>query len=163
MARKQWSSSCTHSSAAATDGPLNKKLYATFAGRKAAALWAHDEATKRGFDPETSKTVQIVVDGASGLRHQLGALFPKAILTVDVCHVVERLWSLGRHFHPEGSEALRAWVEELKTLLYAGRAKELVERLGKLLRETPQHGPGTKGRRTALVMGSVRTAVIDRR
>jgi len=131
-------------------GPLNKKLYATFAGRKAAALWARAEATKRGFGPKTSKTVQVVVDGAKGLKHQLAPLFPKAIFTVDVCHVVERLWALGHHFHPEGSEALTAWVEELKTLVYAGRAKELVDRLEKMKRETSHHGPGTKGRRKAL-------------
>ena len=131
-------------------GPINKKLYATFAGRKAAALWARAEATKRGFGPDTTKTVQIVVDGAGGLRSYLQPLFPKAIFTLDVCHVVERLWKLGHHFHAEGSEELKAWVEELKTLVYAGQAKELVERLEKKLRETPKHGPGTKDRRQAL-------------
>jgi hypothetical protein len=131
-------------------GPLNKKLYATFAGRKAAALWARAEATKRGFGPDTTKTVQIVVDGAGGLRSYLEPLFPKAIFTLDVCHVVERLWALGRHYHAEGSAELKAWVEELKVLVYAGQAKELIERLEQLLRQTPQHGPGTKGRRAAL-------------
>lgn len=131
-------------------GHINKKLYATFAGRKAAALWARAEATKRGFGPDTTKTVQIVLDGAKGLKHQLEPLFPKAIFTLDVCHVVEKLWALGHRFHAEGSEKLNAWVEDLKTLVYTGQAKELVERLEKLLRETPKNGPGTKGRRTAL-------------
>lgn len=131
-------------------GPINKKLYATFAGRKAAALWARAEATKRGFGPKTRKTVQIVVDGAGGLKHNLEPLFPQAIFTIDVCHVVERLWALGHHFHAEGSEELKAWVEDLKTLVYEGRAKKLVERLEMLLRGTPAHGPGTKARRTAL-------------
>lgn len=131
-------------------GPINKKLYATFAGRKAAALWARAEATKRGFGPDTTQTVQIVVDGAKGLKHQLQPLFPKAIYTLDVCHVVEKLWALGHRFHKEGSAELKAWVEDLKTLVYAGQAQELIERLEKLLRETPKNGPGTKGRRTAL-------------
>jgi hypothetical protein len=131
-------------------GPINKKLYATFAGRKAAALWARAEATKRGFGPDTTRTVQIVLDGAKGLKHPLEPLFPKAIFTLDVCHVVEKLWALGHHFHAEGSEELKAWVEDLKTLVYAGQAKELVERLEKLLRDVPQNGPGTKGRRKAL-------------
>jgi hypothetical protein len=131
-------------------GPINKKLYATFAGRMAAALWARAEATKRGFGPDTTKTVQIVLDGAKGLKHQLEPLFPKAIFTLDVCHVVEKLWALGHRFHAEGSDELMAWVEELKTLVYAGQAQALVERLEKWLRETPKNGPGTKGRRTAL-------------
>ena len=33
-----------------------------------------------------------------------------------MCHVVEKLWALGHHFHKEGSEELKAWVEELKAL-----------------------------------------------
>jgi hypothetical protein len=131
-------------------GPLNKKLYATFAGRKPAAQWARAEATKRGFGPHTTKTVQIVVDGANGLRDNLEPLFPSAIFTLDVCHVVEKLWTLGRHFHTEGSDALRTWVEELKDLVYAGQAEELVERLYRLWRQVPRHGPGTKARREAL-------------
>jgi hypothetical protein len=131
-------------------GPINKKLYATFAGRKAAALWARAEATKRGFGPKTTKTVQIVLDGANGLKHQLEPLFPKAIFTLDVCHVVEKLWALGLHFHAEGSGELKAWVEDLKTLVYAGQAQELVACLEQLLRAVPKNGPGTKGRRQAL-------------
>ena len=100
-------------------GPINKKLYATFAGRKAAALWARAEATKRGFGPDTTKTVQIVLDGAKGLKHQLEPLFPNAIFTLDVCHVVEKLWALGHHFHAEGSEELKQgqralWVKAAK-------------------------------------------------
>jgi hypothetical protein len=131
-------------------GPINKKLYGTFAGRKAAAWWARAEATKRGFGPDATPTVQIVLDGAKGLQHNLQPLFPKAIFTLDVCHVVEKLWALGRHYHGEGGQALKAWVAELKTLVYAGRAKTLVHRLKKLLCQAPLHGPGTKSRRKAL-------------
>jgi Uncharacterised protein family (UPF0236) len=131
-------------------GPLNKKLYATFAGRKAAALWARAEATKRGFGSDTTKTVQIVMDGAKSLKHNLKPLFPKAIFTLDVCHVVEKLWTLGRHYHKEGSVALAAWVEELKELVYGGKIKTLLRRLRFLRSQVPLRGPGTKGRRSAL-------------
>jgi hypothetical protein len=131
-------------------GPVNKKVWASFAGRKAAALWARAEATRRGFGPGTAKVVQLVMDGAKGLRHNLEPLFPGAVLTLDACHVVEKLWALGRHFHKEGSAALAAWVEELKALLYGGRASELVERLRGYHEQVPSHGPGTKGRRRGL-------------
>ena len=94
-------------------GPCNKKVWASFAGRQAAALWARAEATKRGFGPDTTKTVQIVVDGAKGLKHKLKPLFPKAIFTLDVQHVVEKLWALGHHFHKEGSAELKEWVDRL--------------------------------------------------
>jgi hypothetical protein len=131
-------------------GPVHKKVWASFAGRKAAALWARAEATKRGFGPDTTKVVQLVMDGAKGLRHNLVPLFPGAIVTLDVCHVVEKLWALGHRFHPEGSAALAAWVEDLKALLYGGEAAALVERLRGYLWQVPAHGPGTKGRRQAL-------------
>jgi len=131
-------------------GPINKKLYATFAGRKAAALWARAEATRRGFGPDTTKTVQIVLDGAKGLKHKLEPLFPKAIFTLDVHHVVEKLWALGRHYHNEGSEALQEWVEKFKVLVYGGKVKTLLKRLQELLQREPKNGPGTKGRRQTL-------------
>src|ERR1700724_1204697 len=98
-------------------GPITKKRGASFAGRKAAALWARAEATKRGFGPDTTKTVQLVMDGAKGLRQNLVPLFPGAIVTLDVCHVVEKLWALGHRFHKEGSAELTAWGEERKALL----------------------------------------------
>ena len=131
-------------------GPINKKVWASFAGRKAAAWWARVEATKRGFGPGTTQTVQLVMDGAKGLRQNLVPLFPGAIVTLDVCHVVEKLWALGHRFHKEGSAALTAWVEDLKALLYGGRAAALVERLRGYQRHQPAHGPGTKGRRQGL-------------
>jgi hypothetical protein len=131
-------------------GPRNKKLYATFAGRRAAAAWARAEATKRGFGPDTTKTVQVLLDGATSLKKAMKREFPKAIFTLDVWHVVEKLWAVGRHYHKEGSDELAAWVEELKTLLYDGKAKALVRRLRKLLQEVPLNGPGTKSRRKTL-------------
>jgi hypothetical protein len=131
-------------------GPINKKVWGSFTGRKAAASWARAEASKRGFGPDTTKTVQLVMDGAKGLRQNLEPLFPGAIVTLDVCHVVEKLWALGHRFHKEGSAELTAWVEELKALLYRGQAAELVERLRGYQRQVPTHGPGTKGRRQGL-------------
>jgi len=131
-------------------GPINKKLYATFAGRKAAAAWARAEATKRGFGPDTTRTVQIVLDGAKSLKSAMRREFPKAIFTLDVFHVVERLWAVGRLYHKEGSDELRKWVEELKAMLYGGKTKALVGRLQKLLDEVPPTGPGTKDRRKKL-------------
>jgi hypothetical protein len=131
-------------------GPLNKKVWATFAGRKAGASWARTQATRRGFGPETTKTVQVLTDGASGLKDNLKKWFPQAIFTLDVCHVVEKLWSLGRHFHKEGSAELQDWVSGWKEMLYGGRAAELVTKLKKMLHQASRQGPGTKARRQAL-------------
>jgi hypothetical protein len=142
-------------------GPRNKKVWASFGARKGAARWARAEATKRGFGPDTTKTVQIVVDGASGLKNNLAEAFPNAILTVDVCHVVEKLWELGHRFHREGSEELKAQVEQWKELVYAGRAAELLVQLRRILDGTPQNGPGTRAKRKGLekVIGYVEPRV----
>ena len=131
-------------------GPVNKKVWGSFAGRKAAARWARAQADKRGFGKDAGKTVQLVMDGAKGLRQNLAPLFPGAIVTLDICHVVEKLWELGHRFHKEGSDELVAWVEELKALLYGGQAAQLVQRLRGYLEQVPSNGPGTKGRREAL-------------
>jgi len=84
------------------------------------------------------------------LKHHFKLLFPKAIYTLDVHHVVERLWALGRHYHKEGTEALENWVTELKRLVYGGKVRTLLKRLKELLHDESKHGPGTKGRRNAL-------------
>jgi hypothetical protein len=52
-----------------------------------------------------------VIDGATGLRQNREPLFPGAVVTLDVCHVVEKLWALGHHFHAEASEEFRTCVE----------------------------------------------------
>ena len=130
--------------------PFNTGVWASFAGRRAAAAWARSEATKRGFGPDTDRVVPSVLDGATGRKQNLEPLFPTAIFTLDVCHVVEKLWALGHHFHPEASAELKARVGQWKELVYGGRASELVDRLRALLTQVPRHGPGTKGRRRAL-------------
>jgi hypothetical protein len=131
-------------------GPINKKVWASYAGRKASALWARAEATRRGFGPDTTQTVQILMDGAKGLRQNFAALFPQAIVTLDVCHVEEKLWDAGHLFHAEGSDELRAWVEPRRELLYRGQVQELVQDLREEKDKIARHGPGTKGRRRKL-------------
>lgn len=89
-------------------------------------------------------------DGALRLHKAFKAQFPKAIFTLDVYHAIEYLWSLGREYYKEGSDELRAFVDALKELLYAGKIQALLKRLRKMLEEVSPNGPGTKGKRTKL-------------
>jgi hypothetical protein len=57
-------------------GPINKKIWGQFGARRDAIAWARDQATRRGFGPDTDKTIQIVIDGERCLRHQLQEQFP---------------------------------------------------------------------------------------
>ena len=131
-------------------GPVNKRVWGSFASRKKMLAWIRAEATRRGFGPKTTRLIQIVVDGDRCFAKRLRKLFRKAILTLDIRHVEERLWTAGRAFHPEGSDALAAWVNELRALLYQRSGKVLVARLRKLRAEIACRGPGTKRKRAAL-------------
>jgi hypothetical protein len=111
---------------------------------KSAIQWARAQATRRGFPPETDKTVQIVIDGEICLEQRLRRLFRTAIVTLDVRHAQEKLWEVGRLFYPEGSAELSRWVEELEELLYKGHVSALLQRLEQELRGVIMRGPGTK-------------------
>ena len=124
-------------------GPINQKVFGSFSSRKKALQWAREQATRRGFGPDTDKEVQLVVDGELCLEQQLRELFPKAVLTLDIRHAQERLWKVGRLLHKEGSEELAAWVEPLSELLYNGEVKALLSRL----EAVEFRGPGSKAKR----------------
>lgn len=131
-------------------GPRNKKVWAMHGPRQRAFEWARAQATRRGFPPDTTKTVQIVVDGEKCLEQRLRKLFPNALFTLDVRHVQERLWKVGRQFHAEGSEELAQWVEPLNTLLLAGKIEDLLARLRELHDAVSRHGPNTKSKRETI-------------
>jgi hypothetical protein len=130
-------------------GPVNKKVWGTFAGRRAAATWARAEATRRGFPPSRNQDVQVLIDGANGLEHNLRPLFSGAIFTLDVRHVEERIWKAGRAFHREGSSALARWVKERQKLLYERKPEVFVAWIaGEQQRLAGQRGG--QGKRQAL-------------
>jgi hypothetical protein len=131
-------------------GPINKRVWGSFASRKDMLAWAREEARRRGFGPKTKGMIQIVVDGEPGLAQRLRRLFPRAILTLDIRHVEEWLWKTGRAFHREGSPELAAWVDDLRSLLYRGSVKALMNRLCQLRQTIACRGPGTKSKRAAL-------------
>ena len=74
-------------------GPINKKIWGQFGCRKDALQWARDQATRRGFGPDTDKRIQIVLDGERCLRKELQVLFPQ------------------RDLHPGRATCARAFVE----------------------------------------------------
>lgn len=131
-------------------GPINKRYYASFAPKRHAFEYARKEATRRGFPPGTNCTVQIVTDGDNDLARYGADLFPDALHTVDVAHVVEKLWDVGSSLHREGSAEHHAWVADQKMKLYAGKARSIVAELDRHLARIPITGPGNKFRRTKL-------------
>ncbi len=89
---------------------------------------ARREASKRGFPPDTKRVVHIVTDGDNDLARHIAEIFPKAIHTIDVMHVIEKLGDAGSSVHREGSRERRAWVEARKRRapFFEGEAARLV-------------------------------------
>jgi hypothetical protein len=131
-------------------GPINRWIYASFAPKEHAFQIARREAAKRGFVPESGRLVQLVTDGDNDLDRYAKRYFPEAIHTIDVMHVIEKLWTAGECLFPEGSRELKRWVERQKKRLYDGAAAQIVAELKRQLERTPRTGPGNKGKRERL-------------
>jgi len=131
-------------------GPINRKVYASFAPKKHALVVARREADKRGFGQDSGKLVQLVTDGDQDLACYAKEYLPNALHTMDVMHVIERLWSAGECIHREGTSELQAWVETQKDRLYRGRVDLIVRELRRRFEATPKTGPGNRGKRKRL-------------
>lgn len=132
-------------------GPINKRHYASFATKKHAVQYARREATKRGFPPGTSKVVQVVTDGDRHLNEQyIPEYFPKALHTIDIMHVIERLWEVGALLYKEGTEECGAWASRQKERLRKGQVDKVISELRTRLKRTAKTGPGNKYRRSKI-------------
>lgn len=131
-------------------GPLQKKIWGRFGRRQEMMQWVRDQATRRGFGPDSGKLVQILMDGERCLSKHMQQLFPQAIFTLDLRHAQEHLWKAGRQFHKDGSPELTAWVQPLNDLLMDGKIKTLLKRLQQCWESIPRHGPNTKLKRDTL-------------
>jgi hypothetical protein len=131
-------------------GPVNRRVYASFAPKRHVFAVARREADKRGFTKASGKLVQIVTDGDDDLATYSQEFFPEAIHTVDVMHVIEYLYLAGECLYREGSDELRAWIDAQKERLYGGREKAIIAELQRRLDGIPMTGPGNKGKRARL-------------
>ena len=136
-------------------GPLNRRVHASFGPKRQAFKFAVEEAKRRGFGADTDKVVQILTDGDPDLHRYTDEYFPvetylARVVTVDVMHVLEKLWEAGRSRYDEGTPQLAAWVRAQEDRLYADNPEAVVAELRGWLEETPKTGPGNKGRRKRL-------------
>lgn len=135
-------------------GPINKRVYASYAPKRHAFAVARREADKRGFQRGSRKLIQIVTDGDEDLERYVKEFFPEAKHTLDIMHVLEYLWEAGRFVHKEGSNELTAWVKNQERLLYKGKAVSVVEHVCDLRRQV---GPAAAKR-----LGEIRNYLIKR-
>jgi hypothetical protein len=129
------------------EGPVNKRMYATFSSHRTLFEWLRREADKRGYG---RKRVLFLADGSEHIWRLQSEFFPEAKVCLDWYHVVEKLWTAGGCFHREGSQELHRWVSEQQQLLREDGVSEVLDELRRRLAATPKTGPGNKGRRERL-------------
>lgn len=122
----------------------------SFAPKRHAFEIARREADKRGFNADSGKQVHLVTDGDKYLECYAAEIFPDARHTIDVIHVIEKLWIAGECLYPSSREKLAAWVERQKERLYGGDEEAIVDELHYRRSRIPRTGPGNKGKRKRL-------------
>ncbi len=115
-------------------GPINKRVYASYAPKKHAFAIARREANKRGFAPGSKKIIQLVTDGDEDLERYAKDFFPGVEHTLDIYHALEYVWEAGRLFQAEGSKELTNWVKIQERLLYRGKAQAVVDNVAAVRR-----------------------------
>lgn len=132
------------------EGPINKRVYATFESYKALFEWLLREAKKRGYGTAKFSSVLFVADGADVLWDLQAKYFPDAEVCVDWYHIVEKLWKTGKTLHRKNRKQLETWVAAQKKRLRLGQLDDVLAELRAILDATPLTGPGNKYRRKVL-------------
>jgi hypothetical protein len=130
------------------EGPINKRLIATFDSHEALFQWLVEHAKQRGYGCKRSI---FLADGSDHIWRNYEKYFPDAVPCLDWYHVAEKLWEAGGCLHPEGSEALRQWVTEQQGQLRRGNVAEVIDTLADAYDAIAKTGPGNKGRRKRLL------------
>jgi hypothetical protein len=132
------------------EGPIDKRVYATFRKMKDLMECLLLEATKRGYGV---KSTVFLADGDRKIWKLQQKHFPLATPCLDYFHVSEKIWSIGETLYPEGSDELADWVKEHLGFLLAGRSRYLLRCLERFQATLPRSGPGTRGRRSRMAKG----------
>lgn len=127
-------------------GPLNKRVYASFANKKSAFAFARCEAVKRGFDPDSDdKMIQVLTDGDDDLARLAATTFRHAIHTIDIMHVLEYVWKAARCMYAN-SAAITQFANRQENRLLRGRVDLVINELDTALNRSTTITP--KGRAT---------------
>lgn len=129
------------------EGPLNKRVYATFQSHEALFVWLHREAVKRGYG---AKETIFLADGSEHIWRLQSLYFPVATPCLDWYHLVEHLWDVSRSYHGSEGAAAAGWVARQTTRLRRGATMAVRQELWRMLEDLPKTGPGNKAKRAAL-------------
>lgn len=126
------------------EGPINRRVFATFGARTTLVRRVLQDATLRGYP---KKRTLFLADGAMTLWDLWRTHFTSATPCLDWFHLSEYLWAAGSAVYDEGSESLAAWVHARQEELRSDQADAVQVALEELRAKIGASGPGTKGRR----------------
>ena len=142
------------------EGPVNKRVFASFRPKRAAFETARAEAERRGFGPNSGKVVQLVTDGDRALSILRSEYLPHAEHTIDVMHVVEYIWKAGHILFGEGTKEAKYWVNARKEEIYAGKVNCVLRELTRKIR---RFGATQRGRNKNTKLEKIRTYIDTRK
>jgi hypothetical protein len=129
------------------EGPINKRLIATFESHEALFKWLRAEADKRGYG---RKTTLFLADGANIIWDLRERYFKNTIPCLDWYHTIEKLWEVAGDASSSNDGARAAWIAAQKKRLRRGQLEDLLDDLNDLWNRTPKTGPGNKAKRERL-------------
>jgi hypothetical protein len=129
------------------EGPIGKRLIATFHSHEALFRWLREHADRRGYG---RKRTVFLGDGCDHIWRWQKQFFPQAEVCIDWYHMAEKLWEAGGCLYAESSAELRAWVCQQQSRLRKGRAVDTLAELRRRFAAIAKTGPGNKGRRDRL-------------
>jgi hypothetical protein len=130
------------------DGPIGKRVYATFESHEALFKWLQKEAKKRGYGV---KPMLFIADGSAHIWRLQQQYFPDAEVCLDWYHAAEKVWNAGECLFREDSDELKQWVFDQLTLLRRGACSKLLRRLSDEYNAIPKTGPGNRGKRKRML------------
>jgi hypothetical protein len=77
---------------------------------------------------ESAREVVLLGDGAAWIWEQIAPILgERTVCITDWYHVTEHVWDCAKVLFGEGSEAAAKWAERLKSLLWKGHRKKVIE------------------------------------
>jgi hypothetical protein len=116
----------------AADGTLeglNKRVWASTEPKRNMVELARFEAQRRGFDPDSPDvSIQILTDGDPDLESYIVELFPHAIRSIDIMHVLEYVWQAARELWTDHPRRV-AWVRKQERRLLRSKVHLVIRDL----------------------------------
>jgi hypothetical protein len=118
-------------------------------GKERIFSWFSEQVETR--NPKGDKPVVCVMDGDRALWKMLGSWLVNVVCILDLFHVMERLWTAAHCFHPEGSEAAKAFVSDRLERILNGEVGRVIGGMRQM--GTKQHLRGSRAKQLSAVIG----------